>query len=89
MGFRKDPLDARKILPGGLSLLTDGRWIWQADLCDLIERYRIGLPQEFLDHVASASPLSPEERAQLVRRGRDLLKEFEAARGSRGDRRKR
>lgn len=89
MGLRKDPFDAREILPRGLSLVTDGSWIWQADLCDLVERYRVGLPQEFLDHVATAKPLSPEDRAQLVRRARDLLSAFDDARFPRRERRER
>jgi hypothetical protein len=35
-----------------LVILTDGAWVWPADLPHYLERYHVRLPQEFLDHAA-------------------------------------
>ncbi|MGV9688281.1 hypothetical protein ACWDUX_04075 [Streptomyces sp. NPDC003444] len=35
-------------VPGGSSVLTDGTFVWRADLEKYVERYRIALPEDFL-----------------------------------------
>lgn len=35
-------------------LLTDGRWVWPADLAHYVERYRVGVPDEFLADIEAA-----------------------------------
>ncbi|MDN3292619.1 hypothetical protein QWM81_00880 [Streptomyces ficellus] len=35
-------------VPGGSSVLTDGEFVWRADLAKYVERYHIDLPEEFL-----------------------------------------
>jgi hypothetical protein len=36
-------------VPGGSSLLSDGLFVWRADLSMYVERYGIALPQAFVD----------------------------------------
>jgi hypothetical protein len=35
-----------------LAVLTDGAWIWPADLAHYVERYHVRLPGEFVEHAA-------------------------------------
>lgn len=70
-----DPIDGHTRIPGGPSLETDGQWVWRNDLRYFVEKYRLGLPVEFLAHVAERRKLSPSERLQIV----DRCKEFEDA----------
>ncbi|MER5737244.1 MULTISPECIES: hypothetical protein [unclassified Streptomyces] len=35
-------------VPGGSSLLSDGTFVWRADLAKYVEHYRIDLPGDFL-----------------------------------------
>ncbi|MFF9341105.1 MULTISPECIES: hypothetical protein [unclassified Streptomyces] len=35
-------------VPGGSSLLSDGTFVWRADLVKYVEHYRIDLPEDFL-----------------------------------------
>jgi len=36
----------------GIAILTDGEFVWDALLAFCVKKYRVELPQEFLDHVA-------------------------------------
>lgn len=36
-----------------LAVLTDGAWIWPADLAYYVERYHVRLPEEFVQHAAA------------------------------------
>jgi hypothetical protein len=48
-----DPLDAAQAHPGGSSLMSDGRWVWRADLAYYVHRYRVALDPEFVRDVRS------------------------------------
>ncbi len=48
-----DPIDGSSVIPGGSSLLTDGEWVWRQDLAYFVQKYRVGLPDDFLAHVAA------------------------------------
>jgi hypothetical protein len=51
MELTTDFIDGAFRVPGGSSVLTDGYFVWRADLASYVERYHIDLPQEFLDAV--------------------------------------
>lgn len=44
----RDPFDPSKYLPGGSSLLSDGEWVWRADLAYFVKEYRVALPDTFI-----------------------------------------
>ena len=46
-----DPLDSTRSIPGGPSLVSDGEWVWRHDLPYFVERYRVGLPDKFIECV--------------------------------------
>jgi hypothetical protein len=57
--------DSRPIAP--LATLTDGVWVWPADLAYYIETYHVRLPDEFAEHAASNSWIPPKlTHADLV-----------------------
>ena len=35
---------------GGLSLMTDGDWLWYSDLAHYVERYHVRLDARFVEH---------------------------------------
>lgn len=45
-----DPVDSVTCINGGSSLVSDGVWVWRADLAYFVEKYRVGLPSDFLVH---------------------------------------
>ncbi|MEV0266266.1 hypothetical protein AB0I49_33665 [Streptomyces sp. NPDC050617] len=50
--------------PGGSSILTDGSFIWRADLSAYIKHYSIRLPKEFLEFMSKnhyEMPTPPHE----------------------------
>lgn len=47
-----DLLDNSKEIVGKGSCITDGYWIWTVDVPYYVENYDIGLPEEFVDHMA-------------------------------------
>ena len=55
-----DPISGRPI-PGGLSIETDGVWVWRAYLHDMVRDYRPGLPADFVQHV-----LSPDAKGTVA-----------------------
>ncbi len=79
MGISRDPIDARTIISGGPSLETDGEWVWRADLKYFVEKYRVQLPDEFIEHVNAQSgvTLSAEERRNLPIRWQEFSDAFE------------
>lgn len=49
-----------------LAILTDGEWMWPADLAYYVETYHVRLPQDFIEHIASQGWEPPSlSRAQL------------------------
>ena len=64
-----DVLDPTKTRVAPLWILTDGAWVWPADLAYYVETYSCGLPQEFLDHMRGVRwrmvTLSDEDLARV------------------------
>ncbi|MEV0844397.1 hypothetical protein AB0J21_00685 [Streptomyces sp. NPDC049954] len=57
----RDAVDpAAPALPGGATLLTDGTWIWRADLAYYVGRYHVALPAAFLSLVRARAFVVPE-----------------------------
>ncbi len=52
MEITVDVIERAFQIPGGSSILTDGTFIWRADLPSYIERYHIRLPAEFLEFMS-------------------------------------
>lgn len=44
---------------GGSAVLTDGTYYWRLDAADYVERYGIGLPEEFLSYGRRLQWLAP------------------------------
>lgn len=47
-GIGTDVLDEEPHVSGPIHSLTDGRWMWPADLSYYVEKYNVALPIEFL-----------------------------------------
>jgi hypothetical protein len=60
---------------GASSLLTDGVWLWRYDLAHYVEKYRLWVPPEFVEHAASlgfqAPVLSEEQLVTLAKEERE------------------
>ncbi|MFE2995140.1 hypothetical protein ACFXG4_09045 [Nocardia sp. NPDC059246] len=54
-GEVSDLLDTAKAILGGMSLVSDGEWIWRVDSIHYLENYALEIPAEFLDHVRGLS----------------------------------
>nr|WP_201749162.1 hypothetical protein [Micromonospora acroterricola] len=52
-GYAFDELDPNRPEIAPLSIQTDGDWSWPSDLPYYVEKYRVGLPEEFLKHAAA------------------------------------
>jgi len=48
MELTSDVINGAFRVPGGSSVLTDGEFVWRADLAQYVEHYRIDLPEDFL-----------------------------------------
>jgi hypothetical protein len=55
-----DVLDENKPDAGALAMITDGAWIWPADLPYYVRKYNISLPVKFVEH-AKRSNWKPAE----------------------------
>ncbi|MFD5178407.1 hypothetical protein ACFWM1_21565 [Nocardia sp. NPDC058379] len=68
VGATSDELGSEAQLPGGASILTDGEWVWRADLHFYAARYHVDLPNEFKDRVEKLNYEVPAvERDDLIR----------------------
>lgn len=57
-----DPLDPSQCVPGGPSLMSDGRqWVWRLDLAYYVARYRIALPAEFVAQILAGASIFSEQ----------------------------
>ncbi|MEU9375945.1 hypothetical protein AB0D94_19455 [Streptomyces sp. NPDC048255] len=54
-------------VPGGSSLLSDGRFVWRVDLAAYVERYNLELPAEFVEHAGSHGFSMPAEDLPTLR----------------------
>lgn len=50
-GLARDFLSENKEIIGTLGILTDGVWAWPADLSYYVNKYKVGLPTDFLAHI--------------------------------------
>ncbi|MEU8179562.1 hypothetical protein AB0B85_30770 [Micromonospora sp. NPDC049044] len=48
--YAYDELDPARPEIAPLAILTDGDWSWPSDLPYYVQRYRVGLPADFLHH---------------------------------------
>jgi hypothetical protein len=57
-----------------LATLTDGEWMWPADLAYYVETYHVRLPAEFLEHAAAhgwqAPKLTSHQLTEAAKRAR-------------------
>ncbi|MDO3617322.1 hypothetical protein Q3O97_15835 [Ralstonia pseudosolanacearum] len=53
-GISMDYLSGGKCIIGSLALLTDGKFVWPSDLAYYVDKYRVGLPPEFLMHMEAS-----------------------------------
>lgn len=68
MEWTNDVLEGAFDLAGGSAVLTDGRYYWRRDSAEYVERYGIGLPDEFLQLGRSAEWSVPTvDRDALLR----------------------
>lgn len=77
-----DPLDAKQYLPGGASLVTDGRWVWRKYLSYFVDRYRVGLTAEFVAEIFSGTAERVAENV-LLQRGQEARIAIDTALGRR------
>jgi hypothetical protein len=56
-----DVLDDARPPIGPLEIRSDGEWVWPSDLPYYVDRYGVGLPPEFLDHLAARGWQPPTE----------------------------
>jgi tRNA U34 5-carboxymethylaminomethyl modifying GTPase MnmE/TrmE len=68
MESTRDILHDEFRVAGGSAVLTDGTYYWRLDAADYVERYGIGLPEEFLSHGRSLRWLVPHTDAEEVLR---------------------
>ncbi|MBT2468202.1 hypothetical protein J7E97_10015 [Streptomyces sp. ISL-66] len=67
MEMTSDVIGGAFRVPGGSSLLTDGRFVWRVDLSAYVERYNLDLPAEFVEFAgAHAFAVPSVERVALV-----------------------
>jgi hypothetical protein len=60
-----DPLDPTSAIAGGSGLQSDGTWVWRQDLWHYVQRYRIALPKDFVDHALRAVTVAPLSARQI------------------------
>lgn len=73
MGVFVDPLDPSAYVLGGAGLQTDGVWAWRQDLWHYVSRYRIGLPEEFLERVLGGYQPPTEVKHQAILDARNIV----------------
>jgi hypothetical protein len=57
----EDVLDDARLPIGPAEIRTDGEWVWPSDLAYYVERYGVGLPSEFVGHLAEKRWEPPAE----------------------------
>jgi hypothetical protein len=80
-----DPLDNNVSVSGGPSLISDGTWVWREDLAYYVERYKLGLPREFLSSALERGKVAADDPGSIVARWEDAVAAYELAeKGDRG-----
>lgn len=64
MEWLSDPISGESIGPH--ETFTDGIWLWRNDLTFLLDRYRIGLPKDFLSLVESKKTPEPVQMTRAL-----------------------
>ncbi|MGW0245607.1 hypothetical protein ACWDYH_03100 [Nocardia goodfellowii] len=54
-----DLVDNSTVIPGGPSLISDGRWIWRVDSIHYLTHYRLAFPETFVQHVRGSDYRPP------------------------------
>lgn len=54
-GLSRDVLSPDKPIIGTGAILTDGEWAWHRDLPYYVNKFRVGLPMEFIDHMEQSN----------------------------------
>ena len=78
-----DPLDNSVVIEGGPSLVSDGVWVWRNDLAYFVEKYRVGLPAEFLEQVFLYKKVDDSLTDDVIGHWEEALEAYETA--ERGD----
>ena len=50
-GLVNDVLSKDGAVIGSLGIYTDGEWAWPSDLAFYVSKYKVDLPEVFLDHI--------------------------------------
>ncbi|PKW09341.1 hypothetical protein SAMN05428944_3504 [Streptomyces sp. 1222.5] len=69
MGAERDVVTGDTWIPGAGSLVTDGTWLWPAELAHYVRRHHVLLPADFVAHIRDngyVCPALPEERARAI-----------------------
>ncbi|WP_394779531.1 hypothetical protein [Undibacterium sp.] len=74
-----DPFDSRTRISGGPSLVSDGHWVWRRDLAHFVEKYRIGLPPDFIEHTNVSRKFDTDTSRLITDKWEDALKSYENA----------
>ena len=53
-GLVNDVLNNKHVI-GPLNIMTDGEWAWPSDLNYYLEKYRVSLPADFIEHMVNAN----------------------------------
>ncbi len=59
-GLSVDVLDKNKNIIGTMGVKTDGVWAWPSYLPYYVDRYQVGLPEEFLEHIKKTKNIPSE-----------------------------
>lgn len=74
MGGTRDPFDKSVFIPGGPSLVGDGKWVWHKHLEYFVERYSIGgFQEEFIADVMTKKRVIIEDENMLLLRCEEAL----------------
>lgn len=55
-----DVLAEKQVVAGRLALITDGAWLWPADLSYYVRNYNILLPEDFVEYASERNWRPPE-----------------------------
>ncbi|MFJ7207398.1 hypothetical protein ACIQWR_28155 [Streptomyces sp. NPDC098789] len=67
MGAVGDILGSDERILGGDNIVTDGEWVWRADLAFYLTRYHLELPEEFLNKARENQYVVPDvDRDRLL-----------------------
>lgn len=74
-----DPLDSSVSISGGPSLISDGVWVWREDLAYYVERYKVGLPSDFVSFALRCGTVAAEASASVAARWEEALAAYDRA----------